>query len=220
MITGKYLRTLARAAQVGLALAVDPRSIGPYFAFLKKQPLELGLPWISFGAIRFLEGFLRPSMQVFEYGSGGSTVFFAARCQRIVSVEDNARWAQRVRQRVATAQNVDVIFSATPKIRHSSDGQPFEEGDFAASDYLRAIDGMNPDVVLIDGSEDWLLKSMRRAACFNHAEPVMKPGAIIILDDSWAYPQLRKSNRAKRVMSFWGVGPCRRGCTCTDIFFY
>lgn len=194
--------------------------MAPYFATLKKQPLELGLPWISFGAIRFLEGFLQPTMQVFEYGSGGSTMFFAARCRRIVSVEDNANWAQRVRHRVASAQNVDVIFSATPKIRHRNDGQPFEDGDFAASGYLRAIDGMSPDVVLIDGSDDWGLKPTRRSLCFNHVEPAMKRGAIIVLDDSWAYPQLRKSNRAKRVMSFWGVGPCRRGCTRTDIFFY
>lgn len=127
---------------------------------------------------------------------------------------------QRVRERMRTAQNVDVIVSATPQIRYRGDGQPFKEGDFTASDYLRAIDGMNPDVVLIDGSEDCSLKPMRRPFCFSHVEPAMKPGAIIILDDSWAYPQLRQSNRAKRVMSFWGFGPCRRGCTRTDIFFY
>jgi hypothetical protein len=217
---GKYTTIAKRAAQVGLALAVDVRSIPKYFATLKKQPLELGLPWISFGAIRFLERFLQPTMQVFEYGSGGSTVFFAARCKRVVSVEDDANWAKQVRRRVGGMQNVDLIFSATPKIRHRSDGQPFEEGDFTASSYLRAINRMNPDVILIDGSEDWGLKLTRRSICFRHVEPAMKSGAIVVLDDSWAYPQLRKSNRAKRVISFWGVGPCRRGCTCTDIFFY
>lgn len=221
LTSGKYLRTLAkRAARVGFALAIDPRSIPTYFATLKKQPLELGLPWISFGAIRYLERFLQPNMQVFEYGSGGSTVFFAGRCKRIVSVEDDADWAQRVRRRTGTAQNVELIFEATPKIQYRSDGRPFEREDFTTSSYVRAIDGVNPDVVLIDGSEDWRLETTRRSVCFRHVEPAMKLGAIIILDDSWAYPQLRKANRAKRVMSFWGVGPCRRGSTCTDIFFY
>lgn len=220
MTAGKYIALAKRASQVGLALAVDPRSIPTYFATLTKQPLELGLPWISFGAIRFLERFLQPDMQVFEYGSGGSTVFFAARCKRIVAVEDNANWAQRVRHRLEQAENVNLIFSTTPKIRYGSGGQPFEQEDFTASSYLRAIDGMNPDVVLIDGSEDWGLEPTRRSLCFHHVEPAMKPGAIIVLDDSWAYPELRKSNRAKRVMRFCGVGPCRRGCTCTDIFFY
>jgi hypothetical protein len=220
LTAGRYIALAKHAAQVGFALAVDPRSIPTYLATLKKQPLELGLPWISFGAIRFLEKFLQPGMRVFEYGSGGSTLFFAARCERTVSVEDNENWARRVRDRLGEAQNVDLIVGATPKIRYGTDGRPFEQGDFTASGYLRAINGLNPDVVLIDGSEDWGLKPTRRSICFHHVEPTMKAGAIIILDDSWAYPQLRKSNRAKRVVSFWGVGPCRRGCTCTDIFFY
>ncbi len=203
MTAGKYMRRLTKhAAQVGLALALDLRSVPAYFATLKKQPLELGLPWISLGAIRFLKRFLQPKMQVFEYGSGGSTVFFASRCERIVSVEDDADWARRVRHRLGAAQNVNLIFTAAPTIRYRSDGQPFEEGDFTASSYVRAIDGMNSDGVLIDGSEDWRLQMMRRSLCFHHVEPAMKSGAIIILDDSWAYPQLRKSNRAKRVTSF------------------
>lgn len=209
-----------RAAEVMLSLCVDPRSLPSYFATLNKEPLELGLPWISFGALRFLEGFLRPSMQVFEYGSGGSTVFFANRCQSVVSVEDDAEWAQRVRDRLNGAQNATVIFSPTAQIGYGSDGLPFESTDFSGSDYLRAFDGLTPEVVMIDGSEDWLLKRTRRSICFHHVEPAMKEGGIIILDDSWAYPQLKADNRAKRAITFWGVGPCRKGCTSTDIFFY
>jgi hypothetical protein len=209
-----------RTAQVALSLCIDPRSIPTYFATLNKQPLELGLPWLSFGAIRFLEKFLRPNMQIFEYGSGGSTVFFASRCQSIVSVEDNAEWAKRVRDRLNGVKNANVIFSPTTKISHGSDGLPFDDVEFSASDYVRAIDGMAPEVVMIDGSEDWLLKQTRRSICFHHIEPAMKRGTIIILDDSWAYPELRAENRAKRVITFWGVGPCRKGCTSTDVFFY
>ncbi len=39
--------------------------------------LDEGLPWITFPAMRWLHGHLRPSMSVFEWGSGGSTVFLA-----------------------------------------------------------------------------------------------------------------------------------------------
>lgn len=216
-----YRRSFAWcAAEVLFSLALNPRSGSPYFSTLKQQPLEIGLPWISFGAIRFLARHLRPDMKVFEYGSGGSTVFFANRCQSVISVEDDALWAQRVRERLNGAKNVGLIFSATAQIQYDSNGLPFESADLGASDYVHAFDDVAPDVVLIDGSEDWSLKQTRRSICFRHVKPNIKRGGIIILDDSWAYLELRAKNRAKNVRTFWGVGPCRKGCTSTDVFFY
>src|SRR4051812_28959184 len=44
-----------------------------------KTPLDLEIPWFSYSAVDFLESFLQPSMTVCEYGSGGSTLFFAKR---------------------------------------------------------------------------------------------------------------------------------------------
>ena len=48
-----------------------------------KSPLIDKRPWISFGAILFLEKILKKDMQVYEYGSGGSTLFFAQRVKCI-----------------------------------------------------------------------------------------------------------------------------------------
>jgi hypothetical protein len=42
----------------------------------RSSPLEIELPWISYAAIDFLDGYLKPDMTVYEYGSGGSTLFF------------------------------------------------------------------------------------------------------------------------------------------------
>ena len=44
-----------------------------------------GAPWIPFAARDFLEKALRPEMRVCEYGSGGSTLFFASRVRELVS---------------------------------------------------------------------------------------------------------------------------------------
>jgi hypothetical protein len=43
--------------------------------------LDLGLPWLTPGAIRWLAANLKPTDCVLELGSGGSTVFFATRCK-------------------------------------------------------------------------------------------------------------------------------------------
>src|SRR5438874_5429887 len=37
--------------------------------------LEAGIPWLAFEAIEWLDGYLEPQMRVFEWGSGGSTLF-------------------------------------------------------------------------------------------------------------------------------------------------
>src|SRR5215510_13313424 len=57
-----------------------------------KTPLDLELPWFSYSAIDFLETFLKAEMNVFEYGSGGSTLFFSQRAAKVYSVEDNVKW--------------------------------------------------------------------------------------------------------------------------------
>lgn len=73
------------------------------------------------------------------------------------------------------------------------------------------------DVVIIDGQD----KSFReRITCFRQAEPLMKPGSIILVDDFWRYEELLASNCAQSVRVFESVGPCRIGVTSTAMFFY
>src|SRR4051812_17428097 len=49
-------------------------------------------PWITFWTIDYLNVFLKKNMSVFEYGGGGSTLFFAARVKELVTVEHNEDW--------------------------------------------------------------------------------------------------------------------------------
>jgi len=173
-------------------------------------PLDLQLPWFSYAAIDFLDHELKPDMQVCEYGSGGSTLFFAKRTKRVVSIEDNPEWFQKVtaRARDLGLKNVEVKLC------------PFDFKNpvgFDQSDYLHAIPRKKFDIIVIDGSEEW---NQVRPICFDHAESFIKPGGMIIVDDSWRYPSLRENHHAKDLQIFQSVGPCRPGVTSTDIFFY
>jgi predicted O-methyltransferase YrrM len=176
----------------------------------RKSALDLELPWISYAAIDFLRDFVTKTMSIFEYGSGGSTLFFARRAHSVISVEDNALWLGRVRQRIAELglTNVD--------LRH----RPFDFStaiDFDKSDYLNSIPPEKFDIILVDGSEE---NVQVRPQCFHHAENFVREGGIIVVDDSWRYEQLRTRHRAKEVRIFKSVGPARPGVTSTDIFFY
>lgn len=175
-----------------------------------KTPLDLEIPWFSYAAIDFLERFVQPHMSVFEYGSGGSTLFFARRAKKVVSVEDNAKWFEWVSLRLQQKG----LQNATLKFCEFNFKEPT---GFEHSAYLHAMPDGRFDIVVIDGSEEW---TQVRPICFEKAQSRVKEGGIIIVDDSWRYPMLRKNHHAKKFEIFQSVGPGRPGVTSTDVFFY
>ena len=175
-----------------------------------KTPLDLEIPWFSYAAIDFLETFLKPEMTVCEYGSGGSTLFFAQRTKSVFSIEDNSKWYELVQKRLKEKSVKNVTMKLCPfDFKHAQ--------GFEASDYLNAIPQERFDVIVVDGSEEW---TQVRPVCFQRAESRVKKGGIIVLDDSWRYGTVRQNHHAKQYRIFQSVGPCRPGVTSTDIFFY
>jgi len=53
-------------------------------------------PWMAPSAVRGLSLMLRPDDVLLELGSGASTRFFAHRVRRVVGLEPNPEWAERV----------------------------------------------------------------------------------------------------------------------------
>ncbi len=175
-----------------------------------KTPLDLELPWFSYAAIDFLDVFLEPHMTVCEYGSGGSTIFFARRVKSVYSIEDNPHWFELVSARIKREQLNNVTLSLYPFDFKNPAG-------FENSSYLHAMPDEKFDVIVIDGSEEW---TQVRPLCFERAESRVKPGGIIVVDDSWRYLALRRNHHARNHRIFQSVGPCRPGVTSTDVFFY
>ena len=95
------------------------------------------LPWFTYSAIEFLEERLPRDASVFEFGAGSSTLWFAKRCARVLSVDPNLEWVERI-SAVAPA-NASVTFHGHPADR---------EG------YLSEIskEGLRWDVVVIDSA--------------------------------------------------------------------
>jgi hypothetical protein len=85
----KTLRLLAAHAR-------QPRYARRYMANLFVPPIASGLPWFTFSAIEFLETWIKSHHEIFEYGCGGSTLFFAQRARSVASVEHNGKWARTV----------------------------------------------------------------------------------------------------------------------------
>lgn len=145
------------------------------------------LPWLPYRVIDLLEAKVRAEMVVFEFGSGGSTIWFASRGCRVVSVEHDLEWSARVRSEARAAaveQRVtllEVASEAGPAPAVPGSGVRYDS-ELAPGNYQRyaqAIDRSTVsafDVIVVDGRS--------RAACLLHAVPRLRPGGILVLDDS------------------------------------
>lgn len=60
-----------------------------------------GIPWVVPSAFSFLEASFRPDWKVFEWGVGGSTVWFAQNCSEVVTIEVDPNWKTRVEEVLA-----------------------------------------------------------------------------------------------------------------------
>jgi len=153
---------------------------------------------------------LQPRMTVCEYGSGGSTLFFARRVKSVFSIEDNADWFNLVSNKLRAKS----ISNVTLKLHPFDFKNP---AGFEHSQYLNAIPDEKFDVIVVDGSEEW---TRIRPVCFEKAQNRIKKNGIIVVDDSWRYPEIRQRHAAKRFQIFQSVGPARPGVTSTDAYFY
>ena len=118
------------------------------------------VPWMNYAVIHFLEERLQPSFSLFEYGSGTSTLFFASRVGRVVSVETDREWFEEVQR--GSPDNVTLIHQAC-------------EPD---ADYCRIVNLGDDkcDVVVIDGQD-------RQRCAVNACASLTKSG-VIVLDDT------------------------------------
>lgn len=119
-------------------------------------------PWINYSFMDFIDERLTNDMNVFEYGSGLSTLYFARRVKSIVSIEHNKDWFDRVSALVSDHENAKVIYVEL------NDNYPAAIG-FAGTD-------KKFDLVLVDGR--------MRNDCIENAVGFLSPGGVIILDDS------------------------------------
>ena len=168
-----------------------------------QSTLETGLPWLSWACVDYLRGFLKPGMEVFEYGGGGSTIFFAGHGCKVTTVEGYADWVQTIE---AKLQELNL----EAEIRHVD----LQDDDrVVRSRYVRQVhDGGPWDLVLVDGTF--------RLECLAEARTELKPGGLLLLDNAnWdefrEVPQLL--NGFERI-ALRGLGVARRWVTQTDVY--
>jgi predicted O-methyltransferase YrrM len=116
---------------------------------------------------------------VFEWGSGGSTLFFAERVAQVITVENVAAWQDEIRGYAEAAEltNIRHILVEWEK------GQPHRREMLHA--YCHSIDGFPDDYFDLVFSDGW---DISRAHCPQLAAPKVKPGGWLVTDDYGWHP--------------------------------
>jgi hypothetical protein len=158
------------------------------------------IPWYSYPAIEYLKQLDFTNRDVFEFGSGQSTLFWAQRARRVVSVEDDEAWYGIVSAKLPP--NCEMIL----------------EKDIAVypTHLARYPDGF--DVIVVDGAS----RGRTRNKCARAAIEHLRPGGLIILDNSDWLPMsaqlLRESGLIEVDMA--GFGPLLDHTQTTSLFFH
>lgn len=150
-------------------------------------------PWMSFDAIDYLKNYLKniSGAHLFEYGSGGSTLFWLTQGAKVVSIEHDPLWYALVNKYTGQTEDLDYRL-IEPEFR----GRDWEKtsdaanpDDYATADeklrnysfrqYVRQIDSFPDnyfDIIIIDGRS--------RPACIKHSVSKVAPGGVVVLDNA------------------------------------
>lgn len=119
-------------------------------------------PWLTEGAIRFLESFVRPGAEILEFGTGASTVWFARHGCHIVSYESDPNWQRIALNILDSQQRLSTILL---------------EWEDNIPERLASICELESfDLVLVDGQS--------RQQCILASIPLVRPGGVLMIDNA------------------------------------
>lgn len=172
---------------------------GWFESYKTKTPLDKEgnpIPWTTYSFIDFIRTRLKSSQNVFEYGSGYSTLFFAPRVSSVTSCEHDKNWYQDMKRKIPT--NCALIFAEDEAYEKSIAGT-----------------GTQYDIIFVDG--------IRRNECISSALPFLTKEGVIVLDDSERpeYEDGRKvlTDAGFKYIDFYGIAPGILFKKSTTVFY-
>lgn len=157
------------------------------------------IPWYTYPAIEFLRRLDFSESNVFEYGSGNSSLWWARRSRSLTSVESDPDWHARIKAATSSMHNFTYHLASEKE------------------DYIRSSGVEEADIVVIDGKY--------RFECTRHLiEGIARSGyrcSTLIFDNSDWYPR-SIADLSQRLgwaqVDFSGFGPINDYTWTTSIF--
>ena len=195
-------------------------------SFRRDYFLRRRVPWLVFDVIEFLNSLPLENKRVFEYGSGGSTLYWLSRKMTCVSIEHDPSWYESLHIYFDTSMEIDYrlaqpneicsgkLLDISNPLLYLSDDPAFRGNSF--KNYANQINDFPQDyfdIILIDGRS--------RPSCIMHSVTKVKVGGFLVLDNSDRSYYLDKTSTILKNFdrkTFRGATPCSSWFTETSVF--
>lgn len=158
------------------------------------------IPWMNYSFLDFLEPRLHKSMNIFEYGSGYSTLYLSNKVGSVTSVEFDKSWFKKMNEYLEKKDNCEIIY------RHEPD-----QYNAAIKEYGDKLF----DMIIVDGRD--------RKECVKHILPYLSDSGVVLLDDSWKakFDEVFEFFKEKgfKELSFTGLKPGGMIVEKTTVFY-
>lgn len=177
-------------------------TIGWFKAFETQQAVDGNgnpIPWVTYSFIDFIKPRLNKTLNIFEYGSGNSTLFYAKNTKKVVSVEHDQNWYNSIVKQKAL--NAEMIFCNLDK-----------NGEYSRK---ASTIGEKFDIIIVDGRD--------RVNCCKHGVNALSEQGVLVLDDSERanYHEARSflTGLGFKEISFSGISPGLFYEKATSVFY-
>ena len=176
--------------------------VGWFKAFDTKSPVGRDgepIPWVTYSFIDFIADRIKKEYTVFEFGSGNSTFYYAKRAMKVVSVEHDQAWFNKIS--ASKPSNSEMIFCELET-----------GGDYSK---MPASMDLKFDIIIVDGRD--------RVNCCLQSLEALSDNGVVVLDDS------ERENYANAIkffhkegfkeLSFSGISPGLFYRKSTSVFY-
>ena len=176
--------------------------IGWFNAFHSKSPVDENgnpIPWVTYSFIDFIKERIKPDHVIFEFGSGNSTFFYAKTALKVISVEHDKQWFDKISK--SKPSNSEMIYCEL------ENGQNYCKMPLTCNEKFHLI--------IVDGRD-------RVNCCLQLVDALTEDG-VVILDDSerefYAPAVEFLISRGFKELSFSGISPGLFYKKSTSLFY-
>lgn len=176
--------------------------IGWFRSFDSKSPVDgysEPIPWVTYSFMDFIADRIQKEHTIFEFGSGNSTFYYAKRALKVVSVEHDKAWFDKISS--TKPSNSEMIFCE------------LETGGNYSK--MPATMGQKFDIIIVDGRD--------RVNCCYQSLAALSEGGVVVLDDSerenYAAAISFFKKEGFKELSFSGISPGLFYRKSTSVFY-
>lgn len=158
------------------------------------------IPWYTYPAIGYLNGINAKDLEVLEFGSGNSTIWWANRCKHVTSIEGDQEWFDSVSTQMPKNVSLYLLEGDDDEIQKNIEI------------YLGPKQISTFDIIIIDG--------LHRESLLTYVICRMSEKSILIFDNSEGYSVFELTSKLDLCrVDFFGDAPGVFQMQNTSIFF-